>query len=111
MGDAEASTAPFTEMQADRGLQVYRGTCSECHTRSEFRGEEFQADWRDRSVWVFYRNILRTMPEDNPGGLDPQQYVDVVAFILGLNGFPAGDVELVAEEGELRAYSMAAPEH
>jgi polar amino acid transport system substrate-binding protein len=35
-----------------------------------------------------------TMPEDNPGSLKPQQYADVVAYFLELNGYPEGKAEL-----------------
>ena len=92
-----------------RGLDVYRDVCADCHYRSDFRGTQFQFEWRRRSVRDFYRIIVETMPEEKPGELDPQQYVDVVAFLLSLNGFTPGDAELVADEEALRAYSMAAP--
>ena len=49
------------------------------------------------------------MPEENPGELAPQEYIDVVTFVLSLNGFLPGDTELVADEEALRAFSMAAP--
>jgi hypothetical protein len=39
-----------------------------------------------------------TMPEDNPGSLKPQQYADVVAYFLKLNGYPAGKTELTGPE-------------
>lgn len=34
------------------------------------------------------------MPDDNPGGLPEQTYADIVAYLLSLNDFPAGDSEL-----------------
>ncbi len=107
--DAAADRASFTESQVERGLDVYRAVCSECHYRSDFRGTQFQFEWRRRSVGDFYQTIVDQMPEDDPGTLNPQEYIDVVAFLLSLNGFLAGNDELVADEELLRDLSMAPP--
>lgn len=106
---AVAASAPYTEAQAERGLEVFRDVCVECHYRSDFRGTQFQFEWRRRTVRDFYKTIVETMPEENPGELESQQYIDVVTFLLSLNGFPAGDTELVGDEDALRSFSMAAP--
>lgn len=84
----------FTEPQADRGETTFDEVCSDCHTDSEFRGRAFQSNWGHRTVYSFYRTVRSTMPDDNPGGLDPQVYLDVVAYILSLNGHEAGESEL-----------------
>ena len=34
------------------------------------------------------------MPADAPGSMTPQQTVDVTAYVLKLNKFPAGQTEL-----------------
>ena len=106
---AKPATATYTEAQADRGRSAFRATCAECHYSSEFRGSQFQFSWRRRSVGDLYGDISRNMPEDDPGSLEPQVYVDVVAYILQLNGFPAGETELPADETVLDGFSMAAP--
>jgi hypothetical protein len=93
----------------ERGVEVFREACADCHYRSELRGTEFQLAWRGRTVWDFYEIVKETMPEEDPGALDPQQYIDVVAFVLSLNGFPEGEVELAGEDALLDAFSMAAP--
>jgi len=41
------------------------------------------------------------MPEDSPGSLQDQEYVDIIAYILELNGHDAGDGELAATEASL----------
>ncbi len=105
------ASAPFTEAQAERGLEVFRDVCVECHYRSDFRGTQFRFEWRRRTVRDFFKTIVETMPEENPGELDPQQYIDVVTFLLSLNGFPAGDTELVGDQEALRAFSMTPPGH
>lgn len=113
---AEAAGAPvasppadgrvYTAEQADRGLAVFRRVCAECHYRSDFRGTQFTWEWRRRTVRDLFKTIVETMPEEDPGGLDDQEYIDVTAFILSLNGFEPGDVELPADEAWLRGVSM-----
>ncbi|HZX68839.1 MAG TPA: PQQ-binding-like beta-propeller repeat protein, partial [Candidatus Elarobacter sp.] len=39
--------------------------------------------------------ISRQMPADKPGSLTQQQYLDVTAFLLARNGYPAGTVALM----------------
>ena len=87
----------YTADQASRGAQVFEDVCSECHTTSEFRGRVFQADWGRRSVYSFYRTVRSTMPDDNPGGLAEDVYLDVIAYILGMNDHPTGPGELTAD--------------
>ena len=46
--------------------------------------------------------IRTTMPNDNPGQLPARDYVDIVAYILNLNGYPQGEAELPADDAVLR---------
>ena len=62
---------------------------------SEFRGPDFELEWRRQTVWDLFLQVVRTMPEDNPGGLTRQTYADVMAYILQLNEYASGDAELV----------------
>jgi hypothetical protein len=96
----EASAAAlsyYTDTQASRGDRFFRETCLSCHTSSEFRGRSFQRTWRGRSVGDLYDEIVYTMPDDNPGGLPTQTYLDVIAYVLRMNRFPEGDTELEAD--------------
>ena len=34
--------------------------------------------------------VQNTMPQNAPGSLKPEEYADIVAFMLSENGFPAG---------------------
>jgi hypothetical protein len=49
-----------------------------------------------------YEIIRGTMPLDNPGGLSDQEYIDVVAYMLQLNGVPAGRTPLPADAAALK---------
>ncbi len=111
---AEAEAAPpvggiFTAAQAQRGRTAFDETCSECHTTSEFSGRTFQRGWGRRTVYSFFRTVRSTMPDDNPGGLEEQVYLDVVAYILSMNGHDGGPAEL-SPDSPMREVRIAPPE-
>lgn len=87
----------FTADQADRGRTAFDDACSDCHANSEFRGRTFQSSWGRRTVRSLYRTIRSTMPDDNPGALEEETYLDVVSYILSINGHSAGSSELAAD--------------
>lgn len=110
--DATPETPPagiFTDAQARRGRTTFDEVCSECHTTSEFRGRTFQRTWGRRTVYSFFRTIRSTMPDDNPGGLEEQIYLDVVSYILSMNGHDGGTAELGADS-PMREIRIAPPE-
>jgi len=47
-------------------------------------------------------HLRQTMPNDEPGKLSHQQYVDVVAYLFKLNGYPAGTRPLPNDDAELK---------
>lgn len=109
----EASPAPaafYTEPQARRGQRAFRQVCSDCHYTSEFKGPVFTDVWARRTARDLYRELRRTMPDDNPGGLPRQTYVDVMAYILELNGYPAGADELPPDDEVLGSFRLTPPE-
>ncbi len=103
-----APVASYLDEQAERGREVFSERCSECHYSSEMRGTQFQFEWERRTVGDLYEHLVGTMPEDDPGSLTEEQYVDVVAYILRLNGFPAGGPAL-AEGAPAFDASLKAP--
>jgi hypothetical protein len=84
----------YTEVQAGRGRDVFRAVCAECHESLEFRGDRFLLSWEGTTVGRFVDRLMSTMPDGAPNSLPTGQYVDVTAYILQLNGFPAGAAEL-----------------
>lgn len=105
-----APSAVYSEAQATRGRDSFRASCAECHYSSEFRGSRFQFEWRRRTVGDLLTEIVSNMPEDAPGSLEDSVYLDIVAYILQLNGFPAGSAELPTDRASLRRYGLAAPD-
>lgn len=91
----------YTAAQAARGKQVYQDSCVGCHVLDWYTGEVVRV-WNGQPVFGLFELIRTRMPEDNPGGLSRRQYVDVLAYILELNGMPSGDQELSTGASRLR---------
>jgi mono/diheme cytochrome c family protein len=94
VGPAPPALVSYTAIQARQGREAFEATCSACHALGEFRGQMFRMTWMARPIGHFYQLIATTMPQDAPGSLEPADYAAVVAYILQLNGHPAGSVEL-----------------
>ncbi len=58
--------------------------------RQALKGPAFLANWEDGSVNRLFAKIRDTMPPSNTDQLSAATKLDVVAFILRENGFPAG---------------------
>jgi mono/diheme cytochrome c family protein len=95
----------YTAAQADRGAAVFKTNCASCHETSRFTGSEFLPVWAGKTLFELFDVVSTTMPEDKPGSLKPQQYADVIAYFLRLNGYPAGDAEL-APDAPLKAIKL-----
>ena len=74
-------------------------------------GATFQVRWADEKHTVddlFY--IVRTlMPYGQPATLSKQEYIDIVAYILMMNGYPAGDRALPADPAVLNEIIIGSP--
>lgn len=97
----------FTTAQANQGRDVFRASCTACHSSSEFSDRTFKFKWRRRTAGDLYNHMYSTMPEDAPGSLAPSEYAALVAYVLRLNGVDPGEGELPADEAALEALSLA----
>jgi hypothetical protein len=89
----------YTPEQAARGEAVYASRCIGCHEGQnadgpQLMGKVFLDRWREDTLDPLFTFIKTGMPGDLPGGLDERAYVDVTAYILQANSFPAGKREL-----------------
>ena len=85
----------YTDEQAEVGERVFNTICSNCHNASNpLSGRLFITKWADRSLYRIWEFITTRMPYGAPGSLTQEEYVGVLAFILRLNGYPAGDTPL-----------------
>jgi mono/diheme cytochrome c family protein len=97
----------FTTDQSKRGEAVYNANCAMCHQPDlggkepvpELAGDKFLSHWLNHSVGELDTRVSTTMPQGKPGSLTPDQYLDVIAFILDANGFKSGATELKPGDG------------
>lgn len=107
----------YTDDQAKRGEAAYGAACSRCHRDDlggyggVLLGGKFMDRWREDSLNSFFRNVQKTMPRDAPASLSDTSYLDIVAYVLRRNQFPAGTTELtLAELADIRVQSKEGPE-
>jgi cytochrome c len=90
----------YTEEQAERGAKVFEDVCSSCHDPGEFGDGAYIDGWSGQIANDMIEQIRATMPEDNPGSLKRQDYVDVAAYFFRMNGLPKGDSEMDASSAK-----------
>jgi len=84
----------YTEAQANRGNTAYETNCASCHQSGPPASEVLIRDWSGKDLGGFFDQIKMTMPADAPSSLSDRTYVDIVAYILHTDDFPAGATEL-----------------
>ena len=58
------------------------------------KGLSFAHHWEATNVAALFGFMKAKMPPDRPGQLPDDDYADLIAYILGENGFQPGDKEL-----------------
>jgi mono/diheme cytochrome c family protein len=96
--------AVYSKDQAKIGEQLYKDNCLMCHDKKYFR-PVFKS-WDGQSLGIMYTVMSASMPESNPGSLPLQDYVDILAYILSLNRYRAGDDVLSHENGALNEITI-----
>ena len=99
----------YTDAQAKRGEATANKACSSCHGADLMGGEagpalvglEFLGNWNQQSLGDFFDRIHTTMPADNPGSLSVTDVADIIARVLQLNKFPAGEKDLPTDQNVL----------
>jgi mono/diheme cytochrome c family protein len=99
---ARLKPATYANEQAVRGQEVYQATCARCHPPGHLDGEAFEVGWNERRVFDLYSLLTNTMPQDKPGSLSDEQYIDVIAYLLQRNHVPASGVALRADTAAMR---------
>ena len=98
----EAHPAPYTAAQAEAGRETYQAVCAACHM-PDLAGRDdapsltdayFASSWGGYPVSTLLEFVEGNMPLTAPGSLNEEDYVAVVAYLLSMNGAPAGDTPL-----------------
>lgn len=103
--DAQAPTTiwdgVYTADQAARGEQAAWANCFSCHLADEWGDPAFMRSPPSWRLGDLFNNIRRSMPYDTPGSLSADEYADILAYMLKLQGAPEGDMELPNALGDL----------
>ena len=99
----------YTVAQADRGVALFKSKCASCHAPNRFTDDLFYTSFAGKPLWEMFDVISDSMPEDNPGSLKKEEYADVIAYLLKLNNFPAGQTDLPTDKEALSLIQMEKP--
>jgi mono/diheme cytochrome c family protein len=98
-GRAEAADAvgPFTQAQVSAGRTEFLTHCSGCHNSyllgnsgPPLAGPVFLEDWSAKSTHQLFRFARANMPFNAAGSLPEESYLNLIAFILAVNGAKPG---------------------
>lgn len=110
----------YTADQAKRGQAVYGEKCAYCHAKNlvgyidpdnpapSLAGDNFAANWDKQPLSNIYDKIAKSMPQDQPGSLTPEENADVLAFMLSYGKYPAGTTDLPSKGEQLKAFKFLA---
>src|SRR5215510_3022966 len=96
----------YTAEQAARGQTAYRQGCLSCHgedfqgvagtNAAVLLGDRFLERWREDDLAELFRFLQISMPSRAASTMTDAAKLDVMAYLLQANGFPAGNSELTA---------------
>ncbi len=105
----------YTPAQAQRGQNLYEKRCASCHgggltggSAAALAGSQFMAKWGagKHTVDELYYITRTQMPYGAAGTMTAKQYIDVVAYILKVNGYGAGNEELPTMTAALKKIAI-----
>lgn len=96
----------YTATQAKRGQPLYDRECSACHGEKlaghqdspPLAGQDFLDSWNGLTLGKLFDKIRLTMPKGTPSEVGVEKKADILAYILSVNEFPTGKVELQKSE-------------
>lgn len=102
-----AKDGVYTAAQATAGKTLFDSTCANCHAFKPWEKSELNPDlagtafldrWNGKSVKELASLIFQTMPNDGSAFLDEKQSIELTAYILQQNSFPAGEQALASDD-------------
>lgn len=98
---ADNDVALYTTQQAETGRATFRSNCAICHgpdlegrAGPALKGAIFANPDANFHVGDIFKIVSENMPAPAPGSLPHEDYVNVMAYILQQNGYPAGSTAL-----------------
>jgi mono/diheme cytochrome c family protein len=96
----------YTAAQAAAGAKLYEANCSACHGATmrgpagpALIGDAFTAQWTNEPA--------SDMPLGDPGSLKPAEYLEITAYLLQRNKYPAGPMPLT--QARLKTIKIVSP--
>jgi mono/diheme cytochrome c family protein len=97
----DAPPALYTAAQAKTGAGLFASQCAVCHGEQlqglvgpALKGANFASAKSGFAVGDIFTIVANNMPASAPGSLPPDTYVNVMAYLLQQNGYPAGSTAL-----------------
>jgi S-disulfanyl-L-cysteine oxidoreductase SoxD len=91
----------YSAAQALGGADVFAEQCRSCHTPTVHSGPAFRAKWYGRTLGELFGYLRREMPKNEPGSMSDDDYAKALAYLLRINGMPAGARPLQADSAAL----------
>ena len=108
-GSVSTATGVYTAAQAVRGEETYMNVCVACHPAGTYTTPAFREKWHSKPLSEFFALVSETMPKQEPASLTPKEYVEVLAYLLKINGAPDGKEELPADTAALKKFRIEMP--
>jgi uncharacterized protein len=107
--DTRIWSGVYTAAQAERGRSNFEKSCSNCHNSDlsgsvrapALRGDGFLKNWANNTVNTLFIKLRDSMPATYPESVPDTEKIDILAYLLEANGFPAGKAELPLNQKEL----------
>src|SRR5688572_33392326 len=71
-------TGVYTARQAARGEQTYMNICVACHPPGTYTAAAFREKWNGAPLSQLFGLVSTTMPKEQPGTLEAEEYAEVV---------------------------------
>ena len=92
----------YTDAQAARGKPAFETSCGRCHNNAlvgserapALKGDGFFSHWENDTLDKLFTKIRDTMPAGGIESVTDAGKLDILAYILSVNGAPAGREEL-----------------
>ncbi|ASV99328.1 c-type cytochrome [Paraburkholderia aromaticivorans] len=105
---AAADAPGFDRAQVAHGKTLYSSSCAKCHgpdlqglNAPALRGPSFAPAANAKlTIGGVYGYMANNMPADRPGKMKPQDYADIMAFLLYSNGYSAGSSKLTDDSAK-----------
>ena len=113
---AQETALSFTSAQAEAGAAVYESACVLCHGENlsdgalgmPLKGPQFMQKYGGQSAVMLFEVTQSTMPQVAPGSLPPEDYANLVAYMLRENDIVPGDTPLPSDPAVLATMQVPA---